>query len=121
MGATRRVLGLPLLRQVSVAVMETSFLAHRSGRIFGPETLEDNWYEDREQEVVGMVGGKLFDRNTLGGGTRRPFETHFTSAPRRTHRKDMMGPGRTLANDGERCLEVTSRNDFTALVKQQLR
>jgi hypothetical protein len=65
--------------------METSFLAHRSGRIFNPTTLDgehrdspkasddrtlrltasmplpvDNWYEDREQGTDGECGGILF-------------------------------------------------------------
>merc|ERR1711988_1847148 len=112
MGATRRVLGLPLLRQVSVAVMETSFLAHRSGRIFGPETLEDNWYEDREQFVVGEVGGKLIPKDVKGGFTRRGYETHFSSAPRRNIRRDFMGLSRTLTDHPERSLETTTRSDF---------
>jgi len=49
--------------------METSCLAHRSGRIFGPDTLEDNWFEDRDQSVAGGVGGKLISKDTQGGFT----------------------------------------------------
>lgn len=93
--------------------METSFLAHRSGRIFGPSTLEDNWYEDREQDVAGEVGGKLIGKEIKGGFSRRPYETHFSSAPRRNIRRDLLGMCRTMPNDGgERCMEVTSRVDF---------
>merc|ERR1711904_169091 len=95
-------------------IMETSFLAHRSGRIFGPDTLEDNWYEDREQNVDGTVGGKLLDVNTKKGFSRRPYETHFAGGPRRNTRREFMGLRRTLGDDGERCLDITSRADFTA-------
>jgi len=98
--------------------METSFLAHRSGRIFGPNTLEDNWFEDREQTVGGNVGGKLLSKDTKEGFARRSYETHFAAAPRRNTRRDFMGLRRTLANDGERCLNITSRDDFTAPQKE---
>lgn len=92
--------------------MESSFLAHRSGRIFGPETLEDNWYEDREQNVHGEVGGKLIPKSIECGFTRRGFETHFSSAPRRNIRKDFAGLTRTLTDSKERSLETTCRSDF---------
>jgi len=101
--------------------METSFLAHRSGRIFGPDTLEDNWYEDREQVVLGDVGGKLFSTDTKTGFQRRPYETHFQAAPRRNTRRDFMGLRRTLQDDGERTLDVTSRLDFGVPVPEKER
>jgi len=92
--------------------METSFLAHRSGRIFGPATLEDNWYEDRDQNVSGENGGKLFSSEQLPGYTRRPFETGFQTAPRRNKNRSFMGLRRTLGDDGQRHHEVTSRTDY---------
>lgn len=98
--------------------METSFLAHRSGRIFGPDTLEDNWYEDRDQDVTGQVGGKLIPREVQGGFSRRKFETHFASAPRRNIRKDFNGLTRTLGNGKERNLETTCRTDFITPVAE---
>lgn len=99
--------------------METSFLAHRSGRIFGPETLEDNWYEDREQYVVGGVGGKLIPSDIKGGFSRRKYETHFQTAPRRNIRKDFSGLSRTLPHGDERNLETTARNDFIVPVAEK--
>jgi len=102
--------------------METSFLAHRSGRIFGPKTLEDNWFEDRDQNVGGEVGGKLIDKNTKIGFARRGYETHFSSAPRRNIRKDFLGLARTMPDDGQgRCLEITSRADYVVPEKEPLR
>ena len=89
----------PLTPQIDPrCAMQTSFLAHRSGGIYGPSTLEDNWYhshphqtgivdhccryEDREQDVIGEVGGKMIGRHSIRGVARRDFETHFTTAPR---------------------------------------
>lgn len=101
--------------------METSFLAHRSGRIFNPTTLEDNWYEDREQKVDGESGGVLFPiDDTEYGFNRRPYETHFNSAPRRNIRKEYMGLARTGPAGTERQTETTSRNDFQAPVNEKV-
>ena len=76
--------------------METSFLAHRSGRIFNPTTLDgepsvgspccvceprashvslvlpDNWYEDRDQHTGGECGGVLFPTSVEKGTTVSP-------------------------------------------------
>lgn len=98
--------------------METSFLAHRSGRIFGPDTLEDNWFEDRDQTVTGDVGGKLIPTTQKGGFARRGFETHFAVAPRRNIRKDFLGLARTLTDCKERTLDTTSRTDFIEPVRE---
>jgi len=101
--------------------METSFLAHRSGRIFGPDTLEDNWFEDRDQNIRGEVGGNLLKADSGKGFTRRPYETHFQNAPRRNIRKEFHGLMRTLADDGERSMEVTSRMDYVVPEKEKER
>jgi len=101
--------------------METSFLAHRSGRIFGPSGLEDNWYEDREQFVAGDVGGILIPENVVKGISRRGYETHFSSAPRRNIRKEFQGLARTMSSLKERSLDTTSRSDFVLPERETIR
>lgn len=101
--------------------MQTSFLAHRSGGIFGPSTLEDNWYEDREQDVAGEVGGKMIGRNAKRGFARRSFENHFNTAPRQNRRMDLLCMRRCLAEDPEAYHDTTSRSDFSSPVKGEVR
>lgn len=62
--------------------------------------------------MMGNVGGKLVPKEIPSGFTRRGYETHFSSAPRRNIRKDFLSLTRTLTNDKERCLDTTSRTDF---------
>jgi len=101
--------------------METSFLSHRSGRIFNPKTLDDNWYEDREQGTDGECGGMLFPTQIDKGIMRRAYETHFSCAPRRNIIKEFSGLRRTLSDAQFRCLDTTSRDDFTSPVRDKKR
>lgn len=97
--------------------METSFLAHRSGNIYGPSTLEDNWYEDRDQDVTGEPSGKMIGRDIGRNLARRSFETHFITAPRCFRRVDMTSLRRCLGDTAGPEHETTNRTDFTAPVK----
>merc|ERR1711977_147389 len=99
------------------AGMEQSFLAHRSGNIYGPRSLEDNWFEDRDQDVVGDVGGKLINRTTKRGLARRGFETHFLTAPRCFRRIDMLSMRRCTGDLVEPQFETTNRADYSKPVK----
>jgi len=97
--------------------METSFLAHRSGNIYGPAVLEDNWYEDRDQDVTGEPTGKMINRNISRSMARRNFETHFITAPRCFRRVDMTSLRRCLGDTAGPEHDTTSRVDFEAPVR----
>eukprot|EP00656_Telonema_subtile_P052814 TRINITY_DN7456_c0_g1_i3.p1 TRINITY_DN7456_c0_g1~~TRINITY_DN7456_c0_g1_i3.p1 ORF type:complete len:211 (+),score=2.97 TRINITY_DN7456_c0_g1_i3:154-786(+) len=101
--------------------METSFLAHRSGGIYGPSTLEDNWYEDREQDVVGDVGGSMIGRTSTRGFARRGLENHLTLAPRQNRRMDLLCMRRCLGDGDKGFHQTTSRTDYPNPSKTCLR